>query len=183
MVDLVCYRRCVLLLQAQTSVSTDSYTRLGHNELDEPAYTNPLSSQRIASLPSVLTIFEKELITDNILTEADATMMKQDHFNSLDKSLAAVENYSVPKFEMPERWSAMRFPDAGEWETEKVETGYDEALLRELGLRSTQVPEDFVRLSLPLLRRRTDMSVDNSPSIATHSHVETDRLARKWNGN
>ena len=155
--------------------------RLGHNELDEPAYTNAMASQRIASLPSTLAIYEKELIDDKILSEETATTMKKEHFDLLDKSLAETENFSIPKFEMPDRWSGMRFPVAGEWETERVDTTFDEGLLREIGQRSVQVPEGFVRSSSFLsLGGSTDavMTIDDSSSPSSYAHDETARFHR-----
>lgn len=131
--------------------------------------------QRIASLPSVLAIYEKELIADNLLTEADATALKQEHFNLLDKSLADAEKFTIPKFEMPERWNGMRFPTAGEWETEKVETGVDEGLLKEIGLRSTQVPNDFVSHFASLSFREFPDDTPNRRRFILDSNVLTCR--------
>src|SRR5437879_10975600 len=47
------------------------YRRFGHNETDEPAYTQPLMYQRIRQHPTAREIFAKRLIEDGLVTQAD----------------------------------------------------------------------------------------------------------------
>ena len=52
------------------------YRRFGHNEGDEPAFTQPLMYRKIRSHPSILELYSKKLIADGIVTEADVDGMK-----------------------------------------------------------------------------------------------------------
>ena len=48
-----------------------SYRRLGHNEGDEPAFTQPLLYKKISQHPTVQTIYQKKLITERVVTEQE----------------------------------------------------------------------------------------------------------------
>src|SRR5690606_258322 len=47
------------------------YRRYGHNEGDEPSFTQPLMYKRIRSHPGVVEVYGKKLIGEGIITEAD----------------------------------------------------------------------------------------------------------------
>jgi 2-oxoglutarate dehydrogenase E1 component len=47
------------------------YRRHGHNEGDEPAFTQPVMYKHIASHPSTLELYAKRLVTDGVLTEGE----------------------------------------------------------------------------------------------------------------
>ena len=47
------------------------YRRFGHNETDEPSYTQPLQVERIKAHPSVVTLYARRLIDDGLTDEAD----------------------------------------------------------------------------------------------------------------
>ncbi|KAF3977903.1 MAG: 2-oxoglutarate dehydrogenase E1 component [Methylococcales symbiont of Iophon sp. n. MRB-2018] len=66
-IDLICYRR------------------LGHNEADEPATTQPMMYKTIRKLPSVREIYAKQLIDEKILTEQTAQQMVADYQQLLDE--------------------------------------------------------------------------------------------------
>ena len=66
-IDLICYRR------------------LGHNEADEPAATQPMMYKTIRTLPSVRELYAKELIKKGIITEQIEQQMIQDYQQLLDE--------------------------------------------------------------------------------------------------
>jgi 2-oxoglutarate dehydrogenase E1 component len=53
------------------------YRRFGHNEQDEPAYTQPLMTQRIAEQPTVRAQFAKRLAEDGSVSREDAESLEQ----------------------------------------------------------------------------------------------------------
>lgn len=48
-----------------------SYRRNGHNEIDEPMFTQPLMYKKIAKQPTVLTKYSSHLIQNNIVTQQE----------------------------------------------------------------------------------------------------------------
>ncbi|MBV8445159.1 MAG: multifunctional oxoglutarate decarboxylase/oxoglutarate dehydrogenase thiamine pyrophosphate-binding subunit/dihydrolipoyllysine-residue succinyltransferase subunit, partial [Candidatus Dormibacteraeota bacterium] len=54
------------------------YRRFGHNETDEPAYTQPLMYQRIRSHPTVREVFAKRLVDDGLVTEDQVEAMSEE---------------------------------------------------------------------------------------------------------
>ena len=66
-IDLICYRR------------------LGHNEADEPAATQPMMYKKIRSLPSVREIYANKLISEQIISEQIALQMVKDYQQLLDE--------------------------------------------------------------------------------------------------
>ncbi|GAA6023910.1 hypothetical protein JCM10207_009271 [Rhodosporidiobolus poonsookiae] len=119
------------------------YRRMGHNELDEPGFTQPAMYQKIRGLKSVAHFYEQHLLSTGVLTAAHADSVKSAHAAELDASLASLDGFDAPPLDRPRGWDAMRWPQRGEWETERVETGVREEVLREVGRRSVEVPEDI----------------------------------------
>ena len=121
-IDLVCYRR------------------LGHNEADEPAATQPVMYAVIRKHPTARRIYADRLVADKVLAEADVAAMVEEYRNGLDEgrpqaraSLGMIGN----KFTVD--WSP--YLDA-EWGT-RIQSGVEPARLRALGARITAVPEGF----------------------------------------
>jgi 2-oxoglutarate dehydrogenase E1 component len=122
-IDLVCYRR------------------LGHNEADEPAATQPVMYSVIRKHPTARRLYADRLAAEGVLTEAEAVAMVEEYRAGLEEgrplaraSLGMIGNkYTVD-------WS--RFLAAADW-YERVTTGVDLARLRALGARITAVPDGF----------------------------------------
>jgi 2-oxoglutarate dehydrogenase E1 component len=66
-IDLICYRR------------------LGHNEADEPAATQPMMYKTIRSLPSVRELYARKLINESTIDEQTALQMEQSYQQLLDE--------------------------------------------------------------------------------------------------
>ncbi len=67
------------------------YRRHGHNEGDEPAFTQPLMYQTIATHPTVREIFAKRLVSRGLVTDASAAEMTRKYGDELQQVLEALE--------------------------------------------------------------------------------------------
>lgn len=75
------------------------YRRLGHNETDEPAYTQPLMYKKIRSMPSVLEKYKEKLLKEQAVTEDEVKQMEDEINERMDKDYNLVKNKDSDTFE------------------------------------------------------------------------------------
>jgi 2-oxoglutarate dehydrogenase E1 component len=68
---------------ADVVVDLIGYRRYGHNEADEPAYTQPVMYQKIAEHPTVRRIWANELEGEGVITKADAESVWKQKYDAL----------------------------------------------------------------------------------------------------
>jgi len=119
------------------------YRRHGHNEGDEPAFTNPLMYKKIATHSSVLDVYSKRLIADNVMTEAEIDKAKADWRAKLDIELEAGTSYKPNKADwLDGKWAG--FKTVGEDDDPRRGiTGVDVAVLKDIGRKITKAPDGF----------------------------------------
>jgi len=133
------------------------YRRHGHNESDEPAFTQPLMYRAIKAHPSVVEIYAKRLIEEGVLTGQDVAGMTGAFRARLDAELAAADSYKPNKADwLDGRWSEIGFADD---EARRGQTGVALDTLKEVGRRITAMPQDFHahKTIQRLLQRRREM--------------------------
>src|SRR6478735_1702091 len=86
-------------MQFQKPVVIDMfcYRRHGHNEGDEPSFTQPLMYKKIAEHPTTLAIYTRKLIAENVVTEGEVEKMKADWRARLDAEQEASQGYKSNK--------------------------------------------------------------------------------------
>lgn len=126
------------------------YRRWGHNELDLPGITSPLMYEKIAARKSVPQLYEEKLLSEGVLTAADAAKVRADWKAYLEAELSKVTGPgaasfapSFPGLEDPQSpWKAMVWPQSKE-AVHDPETGVQTTVLQEVGRASVDVPEGF----------------------------------------
>jgi len=137
------------------------YRRRGHNEGDEPSFTQPLMYKLIEAKRSTRKLYTEALIGRGDITVEEAEAVLQDYQAQLDAVYASVHNVE------PEAHSNSKVPTVSEPET--VDTSVPEETLRKIAATQTAAPENFVihpRLA-PQLAKRTEMLDDGSVDWAT----------------
>ena len=119
------------------------YRRHGHNEGDEPSFTQPLMYKVIATHPTTLEIYGKKLAAEGVVTDGEIEKMKSDWRSRLDAELEAAQSYRANKADwLDGRWSG--FKTAGNTDDpRRGKTGIEVATLRAIGQRITEVPTGF----------------------------------------
>jgi len=117
------------------------YRRHGHNEGDEPAFTQPLMYRTIARRPTTRQIYANRLVAEGVLTEAEVEAMASRFIAHLESQFAAAENYRPNKADWLEgAWAGLETaPD----DDRRGDTAAPLALLREVGRGLVTVPEGF----------------------------------------
>jgi len=119
------------------------YRRHGHNEGDEPAFTQPVMYKKIATHPSTLEIYSKRLIAEGVMTEGEVEKAKADWRARLDAELEAGSGYKPNKADwLDGKWAGFKSADQEE-DARRGVTGVDVAELRDVGRKITKVPDGF----------------------------------------
>ncbi len=133
------------------------YRRHGHNESDEPAFTQPLMYRAIRSHPSAVAIYSKRLVEEGVVSSAEVEEMQTRFRAHLDQEFASADGYRPNKADwLDGRWSDIGFADD---EARRGNTGVPIDTLKELGRRITTIPQDFNahKTIQRLLQRRREM--------------------------
>ncbi|MET0429525.1 MAG: 2-oxoglutarate dehydrogenase E1 component, partial [Microvirga sp.] len=120
------------------------YRRFGHNEGDEPAFTQPLMYRTIRSHASILEIYSKKLAAEGTVTEAEAEEMKSAWRATLDAELEIVQAYKPNKADwLDGRWAGLKAVREDSDDPRRGQTGVPVETLQEIARALTTVPEGF----------------------------------------
>ena len=119
------------------------YRRHGHNEADEPAFTQPIMYRAIKDLPTTRTLYADRLVREGTLTADDAKAMVDGFIATLEASYQAAQSYKPNKADWLEgHWSGLSTPDTAAERTEG-ETAVALSVLQKIGTTLARVPADF----------------------------------------
>ena len=130
--------------QFQSDVVLDMicYRRFGHNEGDEPAFTQPLMYQRIDEHPTTREIYARKMVEEGVVTTAEADGMVTACQERLEQAYSASEAYVPNKADWLEgAWEGF-VGEAGPG-SRRGKTGVDLGRLRDIGRRASTPPEGF----------------------------------------
>jgi 2-oxoglutarate dehydrogenase E1 component len=120
------------------------YRRYGHNEGDEPGFTQPLMYKNIRAHKPTLEIYTKKLVAEGVVTEGEVEKMSADWRERLDAEFEAGQAYKPNKADwLDNRWSGLRAADSVSDDPRRGETGLPSDMVEELGRRLSAVPEGF----------------------------------------
>ncbi|RWB24635.1 2-oxoglutarate dehydrogenase E1 component [Mesorhizobium sp.] len=119
------------------------YRRFGHNEGDEPAFTQPIMYSNIRSHKTTVQIYADRLIAEGHLTQAEFDKMKADWRAHLEQEFEVGQHYKPNKADwLDGAWSGLRTADNQD-EQRRGKTAVPVKTLKEIGKKLTEVPKDF----------------------------------------
>ena len=117
------------------------YRRFGHNEVDEPSFTQPLMYQAIKNHPSTVRIYKDRLIAEGILTEDEAQEIERSVYKRLHDSFEDLDSYQAPEPDwLSGRWGKFT-PKTKDGDL--VPTGVNKKTLVEMGTALSKIPQSF----------------------------------------
>jgi 2-oxoglutarate decarboxylase len=113
------------------------FRRLGHNETDEPSYTQPLMYARVKAHPGVRTIYAKRLIKEGVVTEEEVKNLIDERVRRYEEALANAKRKVAEEPKQPQR----RVEELDG--SEVIPTGVSAETIRSIAHKIAVVPEGF----------------------------------------
>jgi 2-oxoglutarate dehydrogenase E1 component len=118
------------------------YRRFGHNEGDEPSFTQPLMYAEIRNHPPISDIYGARLVAEGVVDRAWIDSRVSEFTAVLENEFEAAKTYLPNKADWFEgRWQGLGRPETPETERRGVDTGVAEDVARDVGRIITTVPE------------------------------------------
>ncbi|GJE39496.1 2-oxoglutarate dehydrogenase E1 component [Methylobacterium persicinum] len=120
------------------------YRRFGHNEGDEPAFTQPKMYQRIRKHPTVLETYGRKLVENGTLTQEALDARKAEFRGMLDSEFDIATNYKANKADwLDGRWSGVKAVHEDVDDPRRGRTAVPAETLQEIARKITQAPPGF----------------------------------------
>ncbi len=120
------------------------YRRFGHNEGDEPAFTQPKMYQRIRKHPTVLETYGRKLVENDTLSQEALDSRKAEFRSMLDSEFEIATNYKANKADwLDGRWSGVKAVHEDVDDPRRGRTAVPAETLQEIARKITQAPPGF----------------------------------------
>ena len=117
------------------------YRRHGHNEGDEPSFTQPLMYKKIKTHETTRKIYADQLEGESVLTEGEGDKIVEEFTAYLEEAFEATKSYKPNKADFLEgAWTGMKIATGDD---RRGSTGVPEDVLRAVGKKLTETPSDF----------------------------------------
>ncbi len=120
------------------------YRRFGHNEGDEPSFTQPLMYAAIRKHPRVSELYSDKLIEEGVIESGYAPGLRDEFDALLEQEFEAGKSYKPNEADwFGGRWAGLNKPLDPESARRNIETAIDKKLFDSLGRTLTTVPDDL----------------------------------------
>ncbi len=139
------------------------YRKYGHNEGDEPRFTQPLLYKAISDHDDPATIYARKLLKNKHLTEKEIKHIEKKFTEEMEQSLEEsknIEKATITSF-LDDTWNKIRRAKSSDFNS-SPDTSVSKKQLEHVGNKLTEVPENkkFYRKSLKMMKLRRKMVED-----------------------
>ena len=118
------------------------YRRFGHNEGDEPMFTNPIMYNKIKKQKTTLSLYTERLVRDGLIPEGEIEDMKAAFQSRLNEEFEAGKDYKPNKADwLDGRWSHLDRRDQKKYQRGK--TAIKPETMEQIGTALTRAPDGF----------------------------------------
>src|SRR5256714_2013510 len=114
------------------------FRKLGHNETDEPSYTQPLMYARVKAHPGVRTIYSQRLIKEGVITDTELHELIAERVKRYEDALSRAKKVAPKKDAAPKIVLVEELDGSA-----VVETGVSSDLIKTIAEKIAVVPEGF----------------------------------------
>src|SRR5947209_159042 len=142
------------------------YRKYGHQEVDEPSFTQPDLYARIDKRPSVTQIYKRELLDRGVLTQDDAASLETEFQLRLEMALEYIKALEKQKTGEQAKFKESTAVFQSKYSTESKPTAIGEEVLRTIVDGLTRVPEGFhilPKVKRMLIDRRRQIFEESGP--------------------
>jgi 2-oxoglutarate dehydrogenase E1 component len=152
------------LFHSDVFIDILAYRKYGHNEGDEPRFTQPTLYKAIARHPNPRDIYSQALVKEGVLSEKELREAESALDSKLEKDLEAArkkKKVTIQQF-MEEQWKDMKYATVKDFE-EPLETGVPADTLQLISEQINSLPGDlvFFKKTLKLVEERKKMIGEN----------------------
>ncbi|MGZ8842117.1 MAG: multifunctional oxoglutarate decarboxylase/oxoglutarate dehydrogenase thiamine pyrophosphate-binding subunit/dihydrolipoyllysine-residue succinyltransferase subunit [Pyrinomonadaceae bacterium] len=115
------------------------FRRLGHNETDEPSYTQPLMYQRVKEHPGVRTIYARRLVHEGVIDEAGVNQLIEQRIQRYEDALARAKEIAAKQKSVETLEQIINEIDG----SEIIETSVAPEMITTIAKQISVVPEGF----------------------------------------
>lgn len=141
-----------------------SYRKFGHNEGDEPRFTQPVLYKIIENHPNPRDIYGKRLIEEGTIDQETLDKLNREFNDKLEEKLELArqsKKLNIRQF-LPKTWKGFRHAKDEDF-LDSPKTGVSEAILKDIAKRLTDLPKDkpFFKKAIKIVEDRKKMIKDN----------------------
>jgi 2-oxoglutarate decarboxylase len=125
--------------QKDVVIDVIGFRRLGHNEGDEPTYTQPVMYQRIKEHPGVRALYARKLISEGAMSEQEVASLMDERMRRYENAQLGAKEIIAKQGTEPVIPQPVPEPES----IEIIETGVDRETLRKIAHAITTVPRGF----------------------------------------
>lgn len=144
------------------------YRRHGHNETDQPSFTQPLMYRKIIEQASTLEKYTKQLVSEGSFSENDINEHKKSVWNILESSFKKAKDYKPTSREwLTSAWNGFASPrDLAVKNFPHLPTSVDKETLKSIGRKIFSYPNDFhIHPNLKRIMKNRALSVEEEKGI------------------
>ncbi len=138
------------------------YRKYGHNEADEPRFTQPLLYKAIASHPNPAEIYANNLIDQKIYAPDDIKTFNNEFNQQLEEKMELAKKDNVVHIQrfLDEDWHDYKYPENEDFLLQPA-TGVSQKILKDIGAQITKKPEKKIFRKLEKLLQSRRKILDN----------------------
>jgi len=137
------------------------YRKFGHNEGDEPMFTQPIMYNEIKNHPLPAKLYADRLISEKVLSQYDVDRFYHNFKEEFEKAFKGVNDYEMKKSD----WFGGRWAKLSKHNTDIINTGVEKEKLKKVGYAISKIPKIKINHKLERLLGNKQKMIETGQGI------------------